>query len=118
MKNIMKNLDLSENLLNRTPFKLSSGEKRKVILASILLKKPSIILFDESTAFLDPKSRVEFIKLIKKINNNYKTSIIFVSHNTKDVERLGGKTLLLDNGEIVMIDETKKVINHYRGMYE
>jgi len=113
MFKIMKQLNLSKNLLEENPFKLSSGEKRKVILTSLMLKNPSILLLDEPTSFLDPQSRVEFVQLIKKINQIYNTTILFVSHNINDVKHLGGKTILLEKGFLKKMGDTKKVLKSY-----
>lgn len=99
--------------LSKSPFKLSSGQKRKVILMSIILQRPDVIIFDEPTAFLDGASRKEFIEVIKKINKEYQTTMIFISHNLPDAERLSNRTILLDQGEMIVDGDTKFVIDKY-----
>ncbi len=102
-------------LLDASPFKLSSGQKRKVILMSLLIQNPDILIFDEATAFLDAASRREFISLAKKINKDYGTTMIFISHNLKDANDFSDRTILIDNGKILLDGNTKEVINEYLG---
>ncbi len=113
MKELMKIINFSQDLLDESPFNLSSGQKRKLILISLLIQKPKILLLDESTAFLDPKSRVEFLKTLININEKYDTTIIFVSHNIEDVRRLNGKTYLLDDGKLICSGNVNNVLLKY-----
>ena len=111
----IKMFNLPKELLDKSPYRISSGEKRKVLLISILLREPKILVLDESTAFLDPRSRREFVEMVKKINSELNTTIIFISHNLEDVKAISKKTLLIDQGKQVMFDKTNKVIKHYLG---
>ncbi|BDU67496.1 MAG: energy-coupling factor transporter ATP-binding protein EcfA2 [Candidatus Tyloplasma litorale] len=113
MYELLEYMDLNKNILNQSPFNLSSGQKRKIILISILIKKPEILIFDEATAFLDPQSRNEFIDLVKKINFELKTTMIFVSHNIKDVSRFSKRTILLKDGRMYMDSNTEDVVKYY-----
>lgn len=111
----LKMFNLSKDILDKSPYRVSSGQKRKILLISLLLKEPKILVLDESTAFLDPRSRREFIDIIKKVNKDSKTTIIFISHNLEDVERVSKKTLLLHEGKAIMFDKTDKVVKRYLG---
>lgn len=113
MFELMEKFDFEENLLERTTFKLSSGQKRKVILMSILIQKPKIIIFDEATSFLDPKSRREFTSLIKKINKELETTIIFISHNIDDIMKISNRVAIFDEGKLIDIGKPKKIIDFY-----
>ncbi len=101
--------------LDKAPFKLSAGQKRKVILISLLIQNPEILIFDEATAFLDAASRREFIQIIKKINADYGTTMIFISHNLKDASDFSDRTILLDEGKILLDGKTSDVIKSYVG---
>jgi energy-coupling factor transport system ATP-binding protein len=100
MIKLMDILSFPIELLDKSPFKLSFGEKRKVILISLLLQKPSVLLLDEPTSALDAKSRKEFISLLLKINKEYKTTLIFVSHDIESLALLNSRTILLKEGKI------------------
>ncbi len=115
LNEIIEEFNFPKDHLDKSPFRLSSGQKRKVILMSVLLQSPEIIIFDEATAFLDPKSRREFIDLIKKINKKYGTTMIFISHNLVDANNFSNRTILLDEGKLIEDGETDKVISTYLG---
>ncbi|MBM6754915.1 AAA family ATPase, partial [Lactobacillus alvi] len=72
-------LNINEELLERSPFELSGGQKRMVALASILITSPSILFLDEPTVGLDIESKTLFFKLMKELNMRG-TTIIQVSH--------------------------------------
>lgn len=113
IKIIMKLFSFDEKLLNSSPFKLSSGQKRKVILMALILSKPEVIVFDEPTSFLDAASRREFVEILHKINKEYNTTMLFISHNLNDAKLLSDRTIILDNGHLVKDGETNKVIDKY-----
>lgn len=88
---------------------LSGGERKKVILASILLNEPEFIFFDEPTANLDVKSKIEFIKILKSLSNN-NIGLLITSHILEELQQLANKLILLDAGKIMFcekIDNTK-----------
>lgn len=115
LEEIIELFGFDKKLLDRSPFRLSSGQKRKVILMSLLMQEPEIIIFDEPTAFLDAASRREFVETIKKVNEKYNTTMLFVSHNLTDVSNFSNRTILLDNGKIIDDGITDEVIKKYTG---
>lgn len=110
---LLKRFKIDESILDKNPFNLSSGQKRKIILISLLIQKPEVLIFDESTAFLDPSSRREFTDIILEINKELGTTIIFISHNMDDVLKISNRVVLLTDGSISMIDKPKMVIDNY-----
>lgn len=82
------------HLLDRAPFQLSEGEKKKVALASLLVIEPSVILLDEPTNELDPRSKRELIKYIKELQSENKTTII-ATHDLNIISELAEKVYIL-----------------------
>ncbi len=115
MNELMELLSFPRELLGKSPFRLSSGQKRKVILMSLLMQQPDVLVFDEATAFLDAASRKDFINVIKKVNKELNTTMIFISHNLVDAEDFSKRTILLDNGKVIIDGDTKEVIKKYLG---
>lgn len=115
MLSLMKVMGLEKSLLDKSPFRISSGQKRKVILIALLLNNPEILVLDEPTAFLDPRSRRDFVETIKTINKKFKTTIVFISHNMEDISNVSEKSLLLHEGKQIMFDKTSKVVETYLG---
>ena len=89
---------------------LSGGEKRKTALASILALKPSLLLLDEPTAGLDPKSRREVIEAFNNLKQNQMT-IIVSSHNLGDIQTLTDTMTLLENGHSVLNGNTSSILS-------
>lgn len=100
---------LNESYLNRSPFSLSGGEKRRVAIASILSMRPKILVLDEPTSGLDPLGREEIIKLIKRLKNDKKVTIVLVSHSMEDVLSLVDRVYILNNGKVAFEGDTISV---------
>lgn len=105
---------LDESYLDRNPFTLSHGEMRKVAIASILIYNPKILLFDEPTVGLDAKSKKDFIKLIRKLKNDYKKLIIIVSHDMDFIHFISDEIIVLANGEVVLKGPKYEVFQQVR----
>ena len=82
------------HLKNRAPFRLSGGEKRKVSIASVLSIDPEIILFDEPTSDLDPKSRKNVIEILKRLSSEGKT-IIVATHDVNAVPEIAERMVVI-----------------------
>ncbi len=92
------------NLLDRKdhfPAQMSGGEKQRCGIARAIIHRPRVILADEATGNLDPDSEKEIMDLLKKINTEMETTIIFVTH--RDLSKYGTKTIKMDRGRIVKI---------------
>ncbi len=102
IKDALLMVGLDESYLNRNPFTLSSGEMRKVAIASILAFNPKVIILDEPTIGLDNQSKKNLIKIIKLLKNRYKKTIIIVSNDTDLLLQIADYVILLDKGKIVL----------------
>lgn len=99
-----------EKLMNESPFILSGGEKRKVALAGVLVMKPKVLVLDEPEAGLDTFSKNELFKMLKKLNADKETTIIFVTHDLDDAAEYSNKVLLLSDGKVLNYGETFDVL--------
>lgn len=88
-----------EHLLNRNPESLSGGEKQKVAIAGILACEPDVIIFDESTSMLDPKSVKELLTTIKELKG--KKTILYITHNL-DEALMADKVIVMNKGSICL----------------
>lgn len=100
---------LSENLLFKSPFDLSGGEKRRAAIAGIIAMDPEILILDEPTAGLDPLGKKSLIKQIMDYHKEKKNTIIFVSHSMEDIAKVADRVLVMANGTVKMFDTPENI---------
>ena len=98
-KKTLKLVGLDESYLEKSPFDLSGGQKRRVAIAGILAMNPDILIFDEPTAGLDPQGAKEMLNLFKEINKQGKT-VIIVSHDMNQVLEYCDDVIVMNKGQI------------------
>lgn len=101
VKSALQMVGLDDSFLDRNPFKLSGGEKRRVAIASVLAFNPEVIILDEPTNGLDITSKEMLIKLIKLLKTKYKKTIIVVSHDVDTLYKFVDNVIILSNGKIL-----------------
>ena len=94
-----------EHLIKRPPYKLSQGEKRSVSIATVLAMSPDILVMDEPTSSLDPKSRIQLIELLK----TFRHTKIIATHDLDMAMDLCERTIVLNQGKIVADGSTLKL---------
>ena len=106
--------------IDRSPFDLSGGQMRKIAIAGILAMEPEVLIVDEPTAGLDPKSHIETMKLFKQIQEEYNITIILVTHDMNDVFEYTDEVKLLGSGKLIKEGKTLDILtdeelltNHY-----
>jgi energy-coupling factor transport system ATP-binding protein len=109
VKKALKAVGLDEDILEKSPFRLSGGEKRRVAIAGVLVMDPCIIVLDEPGAGLDPGGRREILDFMVKLNRENGMTVLLVSHNTDDIIRHADKTVILKNGRIALNGPTREV---------
>ena len=97
---VLDHVGLDRSYLDRSPFKLSGGEKRRVAIASVLAVKPAYLVLDEPTAGLDASGRGHLLTLLKKVNRQG-TGIIMVTHDLEIALELSDRIIALQLGEVV-----------------
>lgn len=102
---------LDDNYKNKDPYTLSSGEMRKVAIASILAYNPDVIIFDEPTVGLDNISKSYLVEIIKKLKTRYKKTIIVVTHDIEFLIKIVDDVVVLKNGKILINGPKKKVFS-------
>ena len=94
-------VNISEEYFEYSPFDLSGGQKKRVALAGILAYKPEILILDEPVAGMDPKSKRELFALIRRLHEERNITVIFVSHDMKDVYEIADRILVMGQGKLV-----------------
>ncbi len=102
-------LGIGEEYLEKSPFDLSGGEKRRVAIAGVMAMRPRVIVFDEPVAGLDPKGRTDVVKMISDYRDAYDATVIVISHNMEDMALIADKLLVMNKGKCAMFDKTERV---------
>lgn len=105
-------LRIPEKLLDRSPFDLSGGEKRRAAIAGVLAMRPEVLVLDEPTAGLDPRGRRDILDVIKNYHEAERKTVILVSHSMDDVARYANKVLVMNNGTLLYYDSVGEVFKH------
>lgn len=105
-------MQIPAELLNKSPFELSGGQKRRVAIAGVLAMCPEIIVFDEPTAGLDPIGRETIFNAISEYKKRYNATVIIVSHSMEDIAAVTDKVLVMNKGHVVLFDDTREVFSN------
>ena len=95
--------------LNRSPFELSGGQKRRVASAGVLAMEPRLLVLDEPAAGLDPEGRDTILSQIRQYHKDTGTTVLLVSHSMEDIARYANRVLVMDQRRVAMYDEVEKV---------
>ena len=110
-------LDEAEKLLFKYPHELSGGMRQRVMIAAAMICRPSLLIADEPTTALDAATQESILKLLKKLNDKYGMSILFISHNLRVVKELCTRVLVMKDGEILEEGETEVVFQNPKTEY-
>jgi len=93
---------LDEALLQKSPFELSGGQKRRAAIAGVIAMRPEVLILDEPTAGLDPRGRDEIVGNIMNYKAAHNATIVMVTHNREEIARTVDRIILFENGSIVI----------------
>lgn len=100
---------LKEEYLDKSPFDLSGGEKRRAAIAGVMAMQPEVLIMDEPTAGLDPKGRDRILSMLKEYREETGSTVLLVSHSMEDVAKLATKVLVMNDSHAVMYGDVAEV---------
>lgn len=100
---------LSGDVLKKSPFELSGGQKRRVAIAGVMAMEPKVLILDEPTAGLDPKGRDLVMDQIRAFHDRTGATILLVSHSMEDVAEFASKIIVMNKSELFCFDDTPEV---------
>lgn len=110
---------LGEEILERSPFELSGGQKRRAAIAGVLAMNPEVLILDEPTAGLDPRGRDDILNVIRSLHEkNRSMIIILVSHSMEDVAKTAERVIVMNKGRIEMDGSVAEVFTQSQRLQE
>ena len=100
---------IKDELLYKSPFDLSGGEKRRAAIAGVIAMDPDVLVLDEPTAGLDPMGRDVLLSQIVRYHKERQNTVLLVSHSMEDIARVADRIVVMNKSKLVMFDETQKV---------
>ncbi|MBQ9070407.1 MAG: energy-coupling factor transporter ATPase [Clostridia bacterium] len=95
---------------NHAPHKLSGGQKQRVAIAGIIAMKPKVIIFDESTAMLDPLGRREVLEIMEKLNREDNITVINITHYMEEAAR-ADRVLIINDGKLLLDGSPREIFS-------
>lgn len=100
---------LDESVLDRSPFELSGGQKRRAAIAGVIAMRPEVLVLDEPAAGLDPEGREMILRQVKRYHRETGTTVVLVSHSMEDIAKYADRVLVLQAGKVAMLDTTANI---------
>ncbi len=111
IKETARLVGLSDSLLDKSPFELSGGQKRRVAIAGVMAMEPKVLILDEPASGLDPKGREQILGLIKEYHQEKKNTVVLVSHSMEDIAKNVSKILVMNKSKLFCYEDTVKVFH-------
>ncbi len=100
---------LDKEVLEKSPFELSGGQKRRVAIAGVLAMEPKLLILDEPTAGLDPAGRDEILGKIRDMHKKLGITVVLVSHSMEDIAGLADRIVVMNQGSVAMLDTPSEI---------
>lgn len=112
VRNAAKYVGIPDSMLQKSPFDLSGGEKRRVAIAGVISMEPEILILDEPTSGLDPMGREHILSLVKNYREQTGKTVIIVSHSMDDVARFATKVIVMNSSKVEMTGTVDEVFEN------
>lgn len=109
---------LPKSLLDKSPFDLSGGEKRRAAIAGVIAMQPKVLILDEPTAGLDPRGRDKILEMIKAYREKTGSTVLLVSHSMEDVAKIATKVLVMNNARVEMYGAVDEIYSRSEELRE
>ena len=114
---ILNNIGLEPSVADKYPHEFSGGQRQRIALARALIIKPKVLILDEPTSALDVTIQVQIIELLRKLQNEFNLSYIFISHDMHAIKSLSQKIMVMKDGRVVESGTADEIFNNPKQPY-
>jgi energy-coupling factor transport system ATP-binding protein len=111
-KEVIEQVGLTKEILDKSPFSLSGGQKRRVAIAGILVMNPDILVLDEPGAGLDPSGKKEIMDLLSSWHTKRGMTTVLVTHDMDDVVHYADDVIVMEKGTVVFHDSVQRLFSN------
>lgn len=104
-------VNVDASWMQKSPFELSGGQKRRVAIAGVLAMRPEVLILDEPAAGLDPKGRDEILNMVAELHRERRMTVILVSHSMEDIAKLATQVIVMNEGTVAMQGTVQEVFS-------
>lgn len=108
---MLKEVNLSPNMINRYPHEFSGGQRQRIAIARAIILEPKFVLLDEPTSALDRSTQITVVELLNDLQRKYGLSYIFISHDLSVVKALSDRVIVMSHGEVVEMGTAEQIFN-------
>ena len=112
VKNILKEVGLEEDSMNKYPHEFSGGQRQRIAIARCLILKPELIILDEPTSALDMSTQMQIVKLLLTLQKYKKLTYIFISHDLNIIRAISDNIIVMKNGKVIEQNNTNSLFNN------
>lgn len=112
VREAVKMVGLDEDVLDKSPFDLSGGQKRRAAIAGVLAMRPQVLILDEPAAGLDPRGRDEILHRLSEYRDATGASVIMISHSMEDIAEYCDNILVMNKSEAFLFGSAAEVFSH------
>ena len=109
VKEVMEDIELPLNMLDRFPAQLSGGQRQRVCIGMALMRSPKLLIADEPVSALDVTIQAQILELLENLHKKHGISIIFISHDLRVVYKISDHVMIMKDGRVVEYGETKQL---------
>ncbi len=117
-REVIHEVGLTEDILERSPFELSGGQMRRVAIAGVLAMEPEVLVLDEPTAGLDPSGRREIMEMFYELHERKNLTTVLVTHSMEDAAQYAEKIVLMKEGTVDQIGTPREIFQESERLSE
>ncbi|MHC5252863.1 energy-coupling factor ABC transporter ATP-binding protein [Listeria kieliensis] len=117
-REVIHEVGLTEDILERSPFELSGGQMRRVAIAGVLAMEPEVLVLDEPTAGLDPSGRREIMEMFFELHERKNLTTVLVTHSMEDAAQYAEKIVLMKEGTVDQIGTPREIFQESERLSE